>query len=507
MAIRLANTEYGLVRGVPAGNNDITVFKSIPYAAAPTGNLRFCAPRKLKKWKGIYDACCFKPIAAQAEETHPFYSEEFYRYREKMSEDCLYLSIWTPAHEPDENLPVMMFIHGGGYQCGYHYEITIDGEAFAKQGVILVSVDYRLGALGFLAHKQLSEETGYGGSGNWGTLDQIAALKWIRRNIAAFGGNPEKITVFGQSAGALSVLNLITSPLTSGDIAGAIMQSAGGYTSETTQVIPMLNTEEAEKVGRDFLKILAVDSIAQARVLPWESIVEAQKEFCRNGFMFAPVIDNYSQIMKPYEAVDAGKIPDIPYIVGINADENGENRYCRLQDQAAFLKEVHCRYGKVADDFLEECGFYDDPTTAIRQGGMNDLIQPPALAWCEKRLQSNSVYPTWLYYFSRELPGERPAGAYHSAELWYIFHTVHRSLRPLCGLDFDLSKAMNQYWCNFAKTGNPNGDSLTEWKPYRRCQRMGMEFGDAIKMTEYPGSSRNRFVVNFIMNKWKESEK
>lgn len=503
MAIRQARTESGLVSGVPGGNNNITVFKSIPYAAPPVGDLRFRAPKEVKPWNGIYQAHVFRPIAAQAEESHPFYADEFYGYREEMSEDCLYLSVWTPAQTADEGLSVMMFIHGGGYQSGYHYEITVDGEAFARQGVILVSIDYRLGVLGFLAHKELRLETGYEGSGNWGTLDQIAALKWIRRNIAAFGGDPERITVFGQSAGAMSVENLVTSPLTKGDISGAIMQSAGGYVSETTQTIPMLSREEAELVGEEFIKLLGVASIAEARMLPWETIVEAQKRFCADGFMFSPVVDCHSQVMKTYEAIDALKYHDIPYMIGANAHENGENRYCRRQSQELFLDSCRSKFGDLTEQFLDVCGFYENPELAIDQGGMNDMIQPAVLAWCEKQAESPRDHPTWLYYFDRELPGERPAGAYHSAELWYVFHTVHRCRRPLCGLDFDLSAVMNRYWCNFAKTGNPNDGMLPNWHAYTKDHREGMEFGERIGVIEFPGSARSRFITDFIMNRKK----
>ena len=301
MAMRQTRVENGMLEGVPAGNRSYTVFRSVPYAAAPVGDLRWRAPVAHDDWDGVYQAKEFRPIAAQAAEAHPFYSEEFYRCREDMSEDCLYLSVWTPAETPKEMLPVLVFIHGGAFRSGYHYEITIDGEALCGQGVVFVSVDYRLGALGYLAHPELSAETPYHGSGNWGLLDQIAALKWLRRNMAAFGGDPDRITIAGQSAGAFSVNNIVTSPLIEeADVVGAIMESGGGYGAEGLESIPMLYPKEAEQVGEEFLRAMGVSSIGEARALPWEKIVAAQERFCAaqgEEFLFSPVVHGYAQLM------------------------------------------------------------------------------------------------------------------------------------------------------------------------------------------------------------------
>ena len=186
MALRQVRVESGIIEGLPCGNTSISVFKGIPYAAPPVGELRWKAPQPVKPWEGVYQAYKFMPISAQAIEAHTFYSKEFYKCREGMSEDSLYLNVWTPAVKDDEKLPVMMYIHGGGFQSGYSYEMEFDGEGFAKRGVILVTIAYRLGSLGFMAHPELTAEGGELKSGNYGTLDQIAALKWIKRNIAAF---------------------------------------------------------------------------------------------------------------------------------------------------------------------------------------------------------------------------------------------------------------------------------------------------------------------------------
>lgn len=505
MAMRQTRVENGMLEGVPAGNRSYTVFRSVPYAAAPVGDLRWRAPVAHDDWDGVYQAKEFRPIAAQAAEAHPFYSEEFYRCREDMSEDCLYLSVWTPAETPKEMLPVLVFIHGGAFRSGYHYEITIDGEALCGQGVVFVSVDYRLGALGYLAHPELSAETPYHGSGNWGLLDQIAALKWLRRNMAAFGGDPDRITIAGQSAGAFSVNNIVTSPLIEeADAVGAIMESGGGYGAEGLESIPMLYPKEAEQVGEEFLRAMGVSSIGEARALPWEKIVAAQERFCAaqgEEFLFSPVVDGYSQLMKTWEALDRNLQKNIPYMIGTNACENGANDYDTPQSPEEFAAACCRKYGDKAEDFLSVCGFESDPESAVRGGGLSDLLQPGVLAWLEKMADKPREKPIWFYYFSRALPGERPAGAYHSAELWYVFQTIHRCGRPLTGLDYDLAVSMNRCWGNFAKYGDPNGSAQGPWKPYTAASRAAMEFGERIGMVEYPGSARSRRLADMILKR------
>ncbi|HHX38306.1 MAG TPA: carboxylesterase family protein, partial [Clostridiaceae bacterium] len=190
---------------------------------------------------------------------------------------------------------------------------------------------------------------------------------------------------------------------------------------------------------------------------------------------------------------------NIPYIIGTTAHEYGAERYQKPQSSQDFLVSYKSKFGDRIDDFLEIIGFKDDPNRAILQGGLNDMIQPGVLAWCEHELILKDRAPTWLYYFTRELPGEMPAGAYHSAELWYVFQTVHRCYRPLCGIDFDLSIAMNKMWANFVKNGNPNSKDLPYWETYSTTSRSGMEFGDRLGMIAYPGSARSRFIANITL--------
>lgn len=498
MALLQARTESGIVAGLYSGVPEITVFKGIPYAAPPVGPLRWVPPRPAPAWEGVYKAYAFQNIPAQAEERHPFYSKEFYVCRKPMSEDCLYLNIWTPAQEAGERRPVMFFIHGGGYKSGYSHEITFDGDALAKQGVLLVTIEYRLGSFGYLAHRELRDEEGR--CGNYGLLDQIAALKWVRRNIAAFGGDPDNITIFGQSAGAMSVLNLVTSPLSRGDMAKAIMQSAGGYTGERSCGISMYRQEEAEAVGAEFLKLLNCGTVEEARALPPETIVERERTFIEKahpGLTFSPIVDGWAQEVSCAAAVKERQYAGIPYMIGTTANENGAFNCLPPQDPEKFRQSVEDRFGGDAPAFLKLIGFEEDPEAAIREGGWDDMLKPAVFAWADHTAADSA--PTYLYHFTRRMPGD-DAGAYHSSELWYVFQTLSRCWRDLTGVDYDLSRAMVRYWANFARTGDPNGEGLPLWTPYTAARRGSMELGEHIGMTGFCGTPRARFIVEHILN-------
>ena len=503
MALRKVKTEHGWVQGAPSGNTAVSVFRSIPYAAPPVGANRWKAPQPHDNWDGVYDAGRFHPIAAQAIEDHAFYSNEFYRFREEMDEDCLYLNIWTPAVTAEEKLPVMFFIHGGGFRSGYSYEIYEDGDAYGRNGVILITFDYRLGCLGYLAHPLLTGESEHHASGNYGLLDQIAALKWVRRNIAAFGGDPDNITISGQSGGSVSVLNMVTSPLTEGDIAKAIMQSGGGYGGNRLCTIPMLSLTEAEKVGEDVFELLGVHTLDEARALPWQRIVEAELTYSNShsGFLFAPVADGYTQTASCDDAIEALQVRNIPYIVGMNANENGSYAAVAVEPEEAYRRQVRDMLGDHADAFLEVIGMDEDSICAAAHGGLSDMIQPVMLAWCDFMAKQKDRRPSYLYYFNRDMPGDDHVGAYHSAELWYTFKTIHRCWRPMQGIDYHLADVVNDYWCNFARTGDPNGKGLPHWTPYSSANRAGMELGERIGMLDDPGAARTHFLRDYIMGR------
>ena len=427
-----AQLKQGRIFG--AEKEGYTIFKGVPYAKPPVGQLRWRPPQVLEPWDGIYQADKW-PCRSMQETNRPdpFYDKEFYdepEYQTPASEDSLYLNIWTPAKTAGEKLPVAFWIHGGAFMGGFGHEKEFDGAAYCKRSVILVTINYRLGPMGFLAHPWLSAESATEGdpavSGNYGILDQIAALKWVRENIEAFGGNPDNITVFGQSAGCMSVQTLVTSPLTKGLISKAILQSGVGLSYDHTLA-------KAELEGTQLAANAGVNTLEELRSLSFEQVMAAAGPIIANGFPtmelpYTPVIDGVVLEDGYDAALQQGKVHDIPYLVGST-----------MNDIATELDEVaKGNLGKVYDG---------------------------TRAWCQARLNSGHA-PAWHYYFVRQLPGD-DAGAFHSSELWYTFGTYGRCWRPMTDGDAALSGQMLDYWTNFMKTGDPNGGGLPRWEPYR----------------------------------------
>lgn len=506
MAMREVTVENGRLRGIASGIPSVTVFKGVPYAAAPVGALRWKAPQPCPDWEGVYDASRFRAMAAQADNKNRLDIREFCGFgaHETCSEDCLYVNIWTPAQSPDERLPVLFYIHGGGFSQGYSYDITVDGDSFALKGCILVTVEYRLGMFGFLAHPELSAENDRKVSGNYGLLDQAAALAWVHRNIAAFGGDPENVTIFGQSAGAMSVTAQICTPLTKGLISKAIMQSAGGYSGKKIVTIPRFSLEDAEKLGQQMFEELGAGSLEEARALPMEDLLRVE---AKHGMIYGPNVDGYFFPQDQDDIMAAGQQHDIPVMLGYCADESawfrgGQNPNALEITEAdiqRFEEGARSHYGAYADKYLEACGFLKDP--AIGAGNwLHDGISTTVLAYCELSTRFPDRKPPYLYYFNRELPGD-DFGAFHAGDLWYIFHTLHRSWRPFTGVDYDLSNAIVTYMCNFAKNGDPNDAELPEWKPYTTTNRAALALGEQIGMISYPGQLSTKVLVDMLMER------
>ncbi len=418
----------GLVQGVETGAPGVMIFKGIPYAAPPVGELRWREPQPVIPWDGV-KICDTFGAAAPQKLTDPgsFYDKEFYADSPHIkNEDCLYLNVWTPAAgKQNAKLPVAMWIHGGAYRNGFGHEKEFDGVSWANRGVILVTINYRLGVLGFMAHPELTAESPDHSSGNYGILDQIAALKWIKENIGQFGGDPNQITVFGQSAGAGSVKTLVASPLTKGFIQQAIIQSGGGL-----DIRPTATLENAEQTGESLMKFYGCSNIEEMRKVPAADLGDFENRM--NDFMktenrmaiLSPVIDNYVLKESFNEAARDGNLADIPYIIGGTiADMRGNSKpiadFCLLREE---------------------------------KGGK-----------------------AYAYQFARPLPGD-DAGAFHSAELWFIFHTLDRSWRPFTEGDEVLSQYMVDCWTNFAKYGNPNGKGNERWNAYTKENAQFMLF-------------------------------
>jgi para-nitrobenzyl esterase len=420
--------EGGEIQGVRTETPGVFVYKGIPYAAPPVGNLRWKPPQPVIQWEGVKVADTFGPAAIQPpRQPGSFYYKEFFTDDgHKNSEDCLYLNVYTSLPgKTDAGLPVAMYIHGGAYASGYCYEKQfLGGEEWVKHGVILVTINYRLNIFGFLAHPELSAEDAHSVSGNYGILDQVAALKWVKDNIQQFGGDPDNVTVFGQSAGAMSIQQLITSPLSKDLMQKAIMQSGGGISDRPSLGGSQLKA--AEQTGKDMMELGGYNNLEAMRSASVDSILalisRARRE--RRGGMMGPVVDGYVLPTSFSEATRTNKISDIPYIIGYNTDDmgmmkNGLGQFCKLREAN----------GRKA----------------------------------------------YAYEFSRALPGDT-AGAFHSAELWYVFKTLDKSWRPFTKGDYVLSDYMVDFWTNFVKYGDPNGKEKEIWTPCTEANQKFMVF-------------------------------
>ncbi len=432
----MVETRYGKIEGIDRG--EYIEYRGVPYAKPPVGDLRWKAPQPPDKFDGVYSATEFRSKSLQRTgHNGPPYDKDFYddpAYERPVSEDCLYLNIWAPKDA--KGCPVAMWIHGGAFLGGSASEKEFGGAAYCKRGVILVSIQYRLGVLGFLAHPWLTAESGT--SGNYGILDQIAALQWIHDNISAFGGDPENITVFGQSAGAMSTQTLISSPLTGNMIKRAILQSGGSYGKGLHRDTPL---SEQESYGEIFAEILGASSLEEMRSKPAEEIQAAVDPFfgkvmpIAKGLFLVPVIDGKVLTGGYYELMDKGEIKDIPYMLGCTKNDI-------LVPPDAKLPDENPLYGG-------------------------------CIAFSHK-LEETGKSPAYVYYFTRDLPGD-DRGAWHSSELWYMMGTMERCWRPWTEDDFALSDRMLDYWTNFMRTGDPNGGELPKWEPCSKANSFVME--------------------------------
>ncbi len=489
MAVKQVKTESGVVQGICCGNPLYTVFKGIPYAKPPVGKLRWCPPQPVEPWEGVKTADHFSRIAPQVR--HPQgsrYQKEFFQYPEPMSEDCLYLNIWTPANTEKEKLPVVFWIHGGALAGGYSFEPEFDGEGMCRQGIILVTINYRVGALGFMAHPELTEESGYHGSGNYGHMDQIAALKWVKRNIQAFGGDPDNITVCGQSSGAISAQILMCSPLSREDVSKVILESGGGIWAGFDAYSTDLQT--AEELGLSYMKKMNCNSIEELRNVPWEKIIEGQPSQPYEA-KFATVVDGYVLPDDPVKMVLKDEYKDVPCLIG---NTSVEMTFTPQDNPEQFEEQARNFYGEQADEYLKHIHGEKD---RVRVWSMANTMTVSNRAFAELRWKQGHS-PAYVYYFDRKVPGEN-VGAFHSSELWYVFQTLYRCWRPMCGVDFDLANAVATYWGNFAKTGNPNGEGLPEWTPYTQEKPLHMELGENIGMMSIKEKDDQKFQKDFLL--------
>lgn len=408
----------GNLQGVLDSTGKVLVYKGIPYAAPPVGMLRWAEPQPVEPWKSV--KVCDKFGAAAMQNALPegsLYWKEFYNCPDpEKSEDCLYLNVWTPARKTVGGYPVAIWIHGGAFTQGYGHEMEFDGETFAKKGVILVTINYRLGIFGYLALEELDKESKHHTTGNYGLLDQYTAVKWVHDNIESFGGDPRRITIFGQSAGAGSVQDLVSTKMCDGLISGAIIQSGGGLRG----LIDASTKEEHELIGTEFMKFAGLKDVAQARATSADSLMKLATAFSAKQGMrlpLSPCVDDYILKASPNAVALADNELNINYMIGFCSND-------------------------IAPDMMKDA----------------------AAGW-SLLLEKQNRKPAYVYCFSRALPGDE-SGAFHSSELWYVFGTLKRCWRPFTDADFALSDKISDYWTNFVKFGNPDAKSESDWKPY-----------------------------------------
>ncbi|QEC66865.1 carboxylesterase family protein [Panacibacter ginsenosidivorans] len=453
----IVKTNAGFVSGTANADNSIHIFKGIPFATPPVGALRWKAPQPVAAWEGVKKCDAFSASPMQNKPT-PFmmYTPEFLIPEQPISEDCLYLNVWTAAKSSKDKRPVIVWIYGGGFTSGGSACAIYDGENLAKKGVVFVSINYRVGVFGFLAHPELTKESNGKASGNFAFLDQIAALQWVKKNIAAFGGDPERVTIAGQSAGSFSVNALTASPVAKGLFQRAIGESGAMFNSDGRA----LTLHTAEENGNKFMQAVKASSIADMRKMSAEDLQKASASFSAG-----PVIDGYVLPTSVYNIFDASKQNDVPLLTGWNGDEGFAFGKDPSPDE--YKANAGKQYGDLSAEFLKV--FPGNTPAEIKKSAFNlgrdNLFAWQAYTWA--RMQSskgkNKVY---LYQFNHVSPGEEKWGAFHTSEVPYALHTLHTWNLQWTDADKQLEDIISSYWVNFATTGNPNGAGLPRWDSF-----------------------------------------
>jgi len=458
-------TEAGVVAGTNSADGKVVVFKGIPFAAPPVGELRWKDPQAVAPWKGVRKATEFGARCMQAR----IFEDMVFR-DSGPSEDCLYLNVWTPGISAKTKRPVMVWIYGGGFQAGSTSEPRQDGEHLAHKGVVIVSMNYRLGIFGFFSHPGLTAESAHHASGNYGLMDQVAALKWVHENIAAFGGDPNNVTIFGESAGSFAVSALMASPLSKALIHAAIGAS-GAFFGKT---LGPRSLEESEKRDAVFAESLGLKFIGQLRAVNAQRILDAATR--ENQSLFEPSVDGYFMPSRVYDIYARGEQAHIPLTAGWNRNEGSYQHFFGTErvNQQNYAARIRLRFGEAAPEALKlfPGGSEEEVKRSAALLNTAEFIAFGTWKWLEMHLQTGEP-PVYRYEFDQVPPAseghEAEAGlAYHSAEIEYVFGTLDWKKIPWRPEDYKLSEQMGTYWTNFAKNGNPNGAGLGVWPVYIR---------------------------------------
>jgi para-nitrobenzyl esterase len=485
----IVRTQSGLIAG-EAGADGVISFKGVPYAQPPLAALRWRAPQPVTPWNGVRSATSFGPACIQ-----PLMPENSLLYggEREMSEDCLYLNIYTANVDVAEHRPVILWLHHGGFMMGWSGAPIYDGSALARAGAVVVTVNYRLGRLGFLAHPALTAESPEHSSGNYGLMDQIAALTWVRDNIAAFGGDPDCVTIYGVSAGSFSVSALMASPLAQGLFHRAIGGSGGAFgpqanSSEIGDCLQPLAA--AERTCAELMSSIGATTAAELRALSAEQILAAKiPEFwlARRGLLDTtyPIVDGYVLPDEPRRIFAARRHNDVPLITGSNADEASITPF--NGDTDTYLADNRALLGPLFERFIKLFPAGPDGQTALSSAAANSDRLFSWQNWAWARLQAQyGRNPVYYYHFAHEppVPANRVAeqgmtarvGAFHSAEIPYVFRNLAARDWPWSETDRELSETLSGYWLDFARSGDPNGGGRSRWLAFSMKDQHLMRF-------------------------------
>lgn len=477
-AKQVVQINSGKVAGIATSDGQVVSYKGIPFAAPPVVDLRWKAPQPVKPWEGVKECTSFGASPMQGKPV-PFsmWSKEFLIPDEPIGEDCLYLNVWTAAKSSKEKLPVLVWIYGGGFQSGGSGVPIYDGEAMARKGIVFVSINYRVGIFGFLAHPELTKESPNKASGNYGLMDQVAALKWVKENIAAFGGDPANVTIAGQSAGSMSVNCMVATPLAKGLFTKAIAESGANFGRNQPSLAP------AEEAGVAFAKSVGAAGLADLRKFSPQELMKGQLG------IRGPIIDGYVLPQHIADIFGVGKQNPVDLLTGWNQDEG--LLFGPVKNASDFKAQISQQYGDNAGKVLTYYPASDDAEASQSQLNLSrDMIfgfQNYAWANVQAKQGKTKVY---VYRFTRKVPGTgeyAKYGAFHTGEVPYAYDNLEFVDRPWEAVDRELEATMSSYWANFVKTGNPNGKDLPEWPIYKPDAKQVMLLGTRVEAKPIPG--------------------
>ncbi|MBR0514521.1 MAG: carboxylesterase family protein [Clostridia bacterium] len=502
--LRQVKTENGWIHGIEAADPRITAFKGIPFAAPPVDKNRWRAPQPCENWEGVRETVRFGPISMQWVPGlgDDIYCREWHVDPEiPMSEDCLYLNVWTGAKSADEKRPVLVWFFGGGLQCGYTAEMEFDGERIARRGIVVVTVNYRVGALGFLTHPQITAEQPEAPA-NFGNLDQQAGLRWVQRNIAAFGGDPANVTIAGQSAGGGSVMTQLACKDNAGLFSKTVVMSAMIFDPYMRREIgrPEL-LKDAEKKGEDFFAFLGVKTLEEARAIDAVTLQRSYEQYMQSHIPFFTVQDDLICTGDPIALYVKGDCVDVTMMAGNTGSEFPNSIDADSEEKLA--ADARRLFGDKADVFLAI------PEAKQKTEGLGYAVASGIE--CSVKgvltLAAETGRKGYCYCFDPDIPGWDHPGTFHSSDLWFFFESLAKCWRPFTGRHYDLARQMCDYFCNFIRTGDPNGKDLNGeplplWNTWSADAPCTMRFlGDGAKASADPLPPLKQFLSDRIVDR------